>query len=366
MPVCIRKAYSRYKEKQVFEFAEEWGSSPFFITLCALYKVKGMVFIMEKIVVLDGFVINPGDLTWDGLKEFGELTVYDRTPEDKVVERIGNSSVAFACRTPITKAAMDACPSLKFIGALATGYNYIDCEAAKMKGIPVANVPTYGTATVAQHAIALLLEVCNRVGEHSKNVTDDGQWVDGEEYCYWNHPMSELFGKTMGIIGVGRIGETTAGIAKALGMKVIGYDSYINPDLKERGFEFVTLDELYAKADVISLHCLLSPDTRGIINVESISKMKDGVIIINTSRGPLIVEEDLVQALNSGKVYALAADVVSVEPIRKTNPLLGSKKCIITPHIAWVTIEARRRMIETTISNLKHFLSGNPVNVVNP
>ena len=326
---------------------------------------RKLVKVMEKIVVLDGYTLNPGDLLWDDLRSVGELTIHDRTPDDSVIARIGNCSIVFTNKTPITKSTLDACPSVKYIGVLATGYNIVDCEAAKAKGIPVVNVPSYGTTAVSQHAIALLLEICLHVGEHCKSV-ENGQWANCPDYCYWNYPLIELSGKTMGIIGVGRIGATTAKIAQALGMRVIGYDSLENQDLKQQGFEYVTLDELLSNADVISLHCPLFPETQGIINAESISRMKDGVIIINTSRGPLVVEEDLAQALNSGKIYAAAVDVVSTEPIRKDNPLLMAKNCLITPHIAWAPVESRRRLMDSAVTSLKSYLAGTPVNVVNP
>jgi glycerate dehydrogenase len=319
---------------------------------------------MEKIVVLDGYTLNPGDMSWDSLKAFGELTVYDRTPVSKVAERIGNSSIVFTNKTPLTKEVLDACPSIKYIGVLATGYNVVDYEYAKVKGIPVANVPAYGTDAVSQFAVALLLEICHHIGEHSKSVAS-GQWANSEDFCYWNYPLIELAGKTLGIIGMGRIGAGTARIAQAMGMNIIGYDSNINPALQEQGFKFVGIEELFKESDVISLHCPLFPETQGIINAKNISKMKDGVIIINTSRGPLVVEEDLAQALNSGKVYAAAVDVVSEEPIKKDNPLLGAKNCLITPHIAWAPIEARKRLMDTAVSNLERWLSGNPANIVN-
>lgn len=319
---------------------------------------------MANIVVLDGYTLNPGDLSWESLKKLGSLKVYDRTPADKVIERIGTCDIVYTNKTPITKEVLDACPAIKFIGVLATGYNVVDYEAAKAKGIPVANIPTYGTMAVAQFAIALLLEICHHVGEHGKSV-QEGKWEDYPDFCYWNYPLIELAGKTMGVIGMGRIGVTTAKIAQALGMKIVGYDSTINPELQKQGFEFVALEELLARADVISLHCPLFPSTQGIINAANVAKMKDGVIIINTSRGPLVVEEDLAQALNSGKVYAAALDVVSIEPIKKDNPLLKAKNCIITPHIAWAPKESRQRLMDIAVDNLKKYLAGTPVNVVN-
>lgn len=317
-----------------------------------------------KIVILDGYTLNPGDLTWDELKTLGEVVVYDRTPAAEVAGRIGDAEIVFTNKTPIDKSVLDACPAVKYIGVLATGYNVVDVEAAKAKGIPVVNIPTYGTAAVGQFVIALLLEICHHVGEHSQSVKA-GDWTKNADWCYWNYPLIELAGKTMGIIGFGRIGQQAAAIAQALGMKILAHDSYQNAALVSDTLQYASLDELFAKSDVISLHCPLFESTKGIINKQNIAKMKDGVIIINTSRGPLIVEEDLAEALNSGKVYAAGVDVVSVEPIPADNPLLKAKNCIMTPHIAWAPIESRARLLNIAIDNLKSFLANAPVNVVN-
>lgn len=319
---------------------------------------------MPKIVVLDGYTLNPGDLSWDGMKRLGDLVVYDRTPTNLIIERIGDAEIIFTNKTPLTKDTLEACPSIRFIGVLATGYNVVDYESAKTRGIPVTNIPTYGTAAVAQFAIALLLEICHHIGAHGQTV-QAGRWTKNEDFCYWDYPLIELSGKTLGIIGMGRIGATTARIAIALGMKVIGCDSFVNNELVALGIKYVGYDELFAESDVISLHCPLFPDTQGIINKSNIEKMKDGVIIINTSRGPLVVEADLADALNRGKVFSAAVDVVSTEPIRQDNPLLTAKNCIITPHIAWAPKESRTRLMEIAVDNLAQFLSGNPVNVVN-
>ena len=313
-----------------------------------------------KIVILDGYTENPGDLSWDGFEALGELTVYDRTPLDKIIERIGNAEVVYTNKTPITRETIESCPNIKFIGMLATGYNVVDVEAAKEHGVPVSNIPTYGTAAVGQFAIALLLEICHHIGHHNKAV-HDGKWQNNIDWCFWDYPLIELAGKTMGIIGYGRIGQTTARIAKALGMDVIAYDTNASAGTEE----YVSIDELYKRADVISLHCPLFPSTEGIINKDSISQMKDGVIIINTSRGPLIVEKDLADALNSGKVYAAGVDVVSSEPISADNPLLTAKNCFITPHIAWASKESRQRLMDIAVSNLSAYLAGHPENVVN-
>jgi len=317
-----------------------------------------------KIVVLDGYTLNPGDLSWDELKALGDVVVYDRTSADKTAERIGDAEIVFTNKTVINKEVLDACPAVKFIGLLATGYNVVDVQAAKGKGIPVVNIPTYGTAAVGQFVTALLLEICHHIGEHSQSVKA-GDWTNNADWCYWNHPLIELSGKTMGIIGFGRIGQQTAVIAQALGMRVLANDSYQNEALESETLKYASLDELFAKSHVISLHCPLLDSTQGIINKTNISKMKDGVIIINTSRGPLVVEEDLAEALNSGKVYAAGVDVVSAEPIKADNPLLQAKHCIITPHIAWAPIESRSRLLNIAVDNLKAFLTNAPVNVVN-
>jgi len=317
-----------------------------------------------KIVVLDGYTLNPGDLSWDGLKALGDVVVYDRTPADKTIERIGDAQIVFTNKTVINKEVFDACSAIKFIGVLATGYNVVDVDTAKQKSIPVTNIPTYGTTAVSQIAIALLLEVCHHIGEHSKSVAN-GDWTNCPDWCYWNSPLIELAGKTLGIIGFGRIGQGTAKIAQALGMKVLAFDSYEVEALKSDTLHYVGLDELLANSDVISLHCPLFESTQGIINKNNIAKMKDGVIIINTSRGPLVVEEDLAEALESGKVYAAGLDVVSSEPIKANNPLLTAKNCIITPHIAWAPKESRLRLMNIAVDNLAKFLGNTPINVVN-
>lgn len=317
-----------------------------------------------KIVVLDGYTENPGDLSWEGLERFGELTVYDRTPADQIDRRMQGAEVVYTNKTPISKETIEVCPDLKFIGVLATGYNVVDVNAAKEKGIPVTNIPTYGTDAVAQYAIALFLELCHHVGEHSQCVKQ-GDWTNNQDWCFWNYPLIELAGKTIGIIGYGRIGQKTGQIAQALGMKVLAHDACQNPALVSDTMRYAELDEVFAEADAISLHCPLFPSTEGIINKASIEKMKDGVMIVNTSRGPLIVEEDLRDALNSGKVGGAACDVVSTEPIKMDNPLLQAKNMIITPHIAWAPKESRQRLMDIAADNLKAYSDGNPINVVN-
>lgn len=319
-----------------------------------------------KIVVLDGYTENPGDLSWAPLEALGDVTVYDRTAYTEsplIAERIGNADVVVTNKTPISRATLEACPGMKLVAVLATGYNVVDCAAAKEKGIPVVNVPAYGTAAVAQFTIGLLLEIALHIGQHNESV-HNGEWERSEDFCYWKNPMMELAGKTMGFIGFGRIGQSVAAIAKALGMRIIAY----NRSQCESGralAEYVDLDTLLATADVISLHCPLFPETQGIINRNSIAKMKDGVILLNTGRGPLIVEQDLADALESGKVAAAGLDVVSTEPIMADNPLLKAKNCIITPHIAWAPIESRRRIMDITAENIRAFLAGAPINVVN-
>jgi glycerate dehydrogenase len=295
--------------------------------------------------------------------------VYDRTATTAegtklILERIGDAEIVFTNKTPLTAEIIAAAPAMKFIGVLATGYNVVDVAAAKAKGIVVSNIPTYGTTAVAQMAIALLLEVCHHVGAHSDAV-HRGDWTNNKDWCFWNYPLIELAGKTMGIVGFGRIGQNTAQIAQALGMKILAHDSYKIPELESGTLRYVELDELYAESDVISLHCPLFDSTKGMINKASIAKMKNGVILINTSRGPLVVEQDLTDALNSDKVAAAGLDVVSSEPIGADNPLLKAKNCIITPHIAWAPKESRGRLMDIAIENLRQFLAGTPVNVVN-
>ena len=317
-----------------------------------------------KIVVLDGYTLNPGDISWEGMEALGEVTVYDRTKPEEVVERIVDAEVVYTNKTPITRDTLDQCGNIRFIGVLATGYNIIDIEAAKEKGIPVSNIPTYGTAAVSQFAIALLLELCHHIGEHSDAVKN-GEWTSNPDWCFWKYPLVELAGKTMGIVGFGRIGQDTGKIAQALGMKVLAFDAYKRPELESETCRYADLDTLLAESDVISLHCPLFPDTEGIINKDTIAKMKTGVMIINDSRGPLIVEEDLRDALNSGKVAGAALDVVSTEPIKMDNPLLSAKNVILTPHIAWAPKESRQRLMDIAVENLQCFVDGAPQNVVN-
>lgn len=319
-----------------------------------------------KLVVLDGYTENPGDISWEPLEKIGDLTVYDRTSyveSDLIAERIGDADIVILNKTPLSKATIDKCPNIKMVAVLATGYNVVDYNYCKEKNIPVANVPTYGTDVVGQFAVGLLLEICSHFGYHDRSVKK-GEWENNADWCYWHYPMIELAHKTVGIIGFGRIGQTTGRILKAMNMKVLAYDNFPNESGKEIA-EYVDLDTLLKESDVIALHCPLFPDTEGIINKDTIAKMKDGVIIINNSRGQLIVEQDLADALNSGKIYAAGLDVVSSEPIKKDNPLLKAKNCIITPHISWAAKESRQRIMDIAADNIKKFLAGEPVNIVN-
>lgn len=317
-----------------------------------------------KIVVLDGYSLNPGDLSWDGLKGLGDLTCYDRTEPNDILTRIGDAEIVITNKTPLTAEIISACPKMEYIGVLATGYNVVDVQAASSNNIFVCNIPTYGTTAVAQFVFALLLNICHHVQDHS-NAVFGGQWSKAPDFCFWNFPLTELAGKTMGIIGYGRIGQATGRIAQAFGMKVIAFDSYENSDLLSDSMSYGTLNELLSRSDVISLHCPLFKETEGIINKNNIAMMKDGVIILNTSRGPLIVEKDLAEALNSGKVRAAGLDVVSTEPICEDNVLLKARNCIITPHIAWAPLESRSRLMDIAVSNVKGFLDGNIANKVN-
>ncbi len=317
-----------------------------------------------KIVVLDGYTLNPGDISWQGFEKLGELVCHDRTPAGQIVERIGNAEAVIVNKTPLSAATLDACPGIKYIGVLATGYNVVDIEAAKRKGIAVTNIPTYGTVAVAQYVFALLLEICHHVAHHAETVRN-GRWSKSVDFCYWDYPLIELAGKTMGIIGFGRIGQAVGKIAQAFGMKVLANDAFVNHALEGENLRYAELDELFAKSDVISLHAPLFDSTKGMINAASLAKMRNGVIVINTSRGPLVVEEDMAKALASGKIAFYATDVVSVEPILPDNPLLQAKNCLITPHIAWAPKAARQRLMDIAVDNLAAFVAGKAKNVVN-
>lgn len=316
-----------------------------------------------KIVVLDGYTENPGDLSWDGLRALGELTVYDRTRPEEAASRIQDAEIIVTNKVPVTRSLLGQCTGIRYVSVLATGYNVVDLKAASERGIPVSNVPAYSTAAVGQFTIGMLLEICCQIGFHDRSV-HNGDWAACPDFCYWKTPLIELAGKTMGIIGFGRIGRQTGAIARAMGMQVLATGS--RPCDEGRAIaEYVDLDTVLRQSDVISLHCPLFPETTGIINKDTIAKMKDGVIILNMARGPMIVEEDLAQALNSGKVYAAGMDVVSQEPIRADNPLLTAKNCFITPHIAWASRECRQRIMDITEQNIRSFLEGNVRNRVN-
>ena len=317
-----------------------------------------------KLVILDGYTENPGDLSWDGL---AEVTVYDRTSltdPAQTIARIADAEIVLTNKTPLPRAVFEACPNIKMVGVLATGYNVVDIACARERGIPVCNVPAYGTASVSQYAIALLLEACHHIGHHSDAV-HAGRWASCPDWCFWDYPLIELEHKTIGIIGFGSIGQSVGKVARALGMNVLATGSHPTEAGKAIG-TYVDLDTLYAQSDIISLHCPLFPENREMINKDAIAKMKDGVILLNTARGALIVEQDVADALNSGKMYAAGLDVAAVEPLPATSPLLTAKNCIMTPHIAWATKEARQRLMNIAVDNLRCFLDGKPQNVVNP
>ena len=316
--------------------------------------------MQHTIVILDGYTLNPGDLSWEGFEAFGDVTIYDRTEQQQILS-IGSADIVITNKTPLDAQTIAMAPNLKYIGVLATGYNVVDIEAARRRGVVVTNIPTYGTDAVAQFAFAMLLEIAHHVQHHSDAVKE-GRWTNHQDFCFWDYPLIELAGKTMGIIGYGRIGQATARIARAFGMQVIAYDVSQQSGNSE---VYVDLDTLLGSSDVISQHCPLFESTRGIINKDSIARMKDGVILLNNSRGPLVVEQDLADALNSGKVYAAGLDVVSEEPIKADNPLLSAKNCLITPHISWAPKESRQRLMDIAVENLKAFLEGKPQHMVN-
>jgi len=315
-----------------------------------------------KIVILDGYNKNPGDLSWAPLEQLGQVVRYDHTSPDQALERMADAEIVLTNKVKITAPMMEACPKLRYIGVTATGYDVVDLAAARARGIPVTNVPVYGTDSVAQHAIALLLELTNRVGLHNDSV-QAGDWCRSADFCYWVSPITELAGKTMAIVGYGRIGQATGRIAKALGMKLLAVDNYQIPGHTDA--VYVTLEEALSQADVITFHCGLTAENRGLVCRETIAKMKDGVLLINTARGGLIVEQDLRQALESGKVGGAGLDVLSAEPMKPENPLLGAQNCILTPHIGGCSYQARERLLQVAMENVAAFLEGRPVNVVN-
>ena len=316
-----------------------------------------------KIVVLDGHALNPGDLSWDCLRQFGQVTVYDRTPADMVVSRIGDADIILLNKVTIGADILDACPTVKLICVLATGYNVVDCEAARLRGIPVCNVPAYGTDAVAQFTFALLLEICHQVGHHDRAV-HAGRWAENPDFCFWDTPQMELAGKTIGIIGFGRIGRAVGKIARAFGMQVLAYNRSRCAEGEAIG-EYVTLEELLQRSDIVSLHCPLTTENRHMINGDTIAKMKDGAILLNTARGPLVEEQALCDALSCRKLRFAAADVATVEPLPADSPLLDAPNCILTPHMAWAPVESRQRILDCTVSSIRAFLDGCPINAVN-
>ena len=318
---------------------------------------------MHKIVVLDGYTLNPGDLSWSELEKMGSVSVYDRTGKEDVVKRIGDCDIVLTNKTLITREIIESCPDIRYIGCLSTGYNVVDLKTAGEHGIVVTNIPAYGTEAVAQFTMALLLEITSRVGMHSDAVKN-GQWSSCPDFCFWNAPMYELNGKTMGIVGFGAIGQSVARKAEAFGMEVLAYRRTPDTSLETEHCRMASMEEIYEKSDIISLHCPLTEDNYQMINKDTIEKMKDGVILLNTGRGGLLCEEDVREALDRGKIRAAGVDVASTEPIRKDNPLLQAKNIWITPHIAWAPRETRQRLMDQMNQNLKAFLKGEPVNQV--
>jgi glycerate dehydrogenase len=317
-----------------------------------------------KLVVLDGYTLNPGDLNWEGIKKFGNLEVHDRTAESLIVERCKGAEIIFTNKTPLRESVLSQLPDLKYIGVLATGYNVVDVDYAKTRGIAVANVPGYGTASVVQMTFALLLELCQHVQSHSDSVRQ-GDWAASPDFCYWNYPLIELEGKSIGIIGFGSIGQKVADIATAFGMNIIGFSRTRSDQSHRKNFKWAELDDLLKESDVVSVHCPLFPETQGIINKDSLRLMKRTAFFLNTSRGPLMVDQDLADALNDGIIAGAGIDVLSVEPPSANNPLFKAKNCLITPHIAWATKEARSRLMGIAENNLSSFLNQKPINIVN-
>ncbi len=317
-----------------------------------------------KIVVLDGYTTNPGDLSWEGLKSFGECVIYERTSVEQIYERIGDAEIVFTNKTPLNSDIFNAKKQLKFVCVLATGFNVVDVDSASEHGVIVTNIPAYSTVSVAQLVFALLLEMCHHVAYHSKTVFD-GKWSNCRDFCYWDYPLIELAGKTFGIIGYGRIGSEVASIAGAFGMQVIAFNKDKRGISEDGKVKLCRLDEVLATSDILSLHCPLTDATTGLIDTNTLSKMKDGAILINTARGPLINERNVREALESGKLAGFAADVLSAEPPKEGSPLIGAPNCFITPHFGWAPKASRERLLNIAQNNLKCYLEGNPVNVVN-
>lgn len=317
---------------------------------------------MTRIVILDGYTLNPGDLSWDEFLALGDCRIYDRTPADCVAERARGAEIVLTNKTVLSREVLAQLPDLKYIGVLATGYNVVDIEAARERAIPVTNVPTYGTRSVAQMTFALLLELAHHVGEHARTVRE-GRWSTSEDFCYWDHPLIELAGLTMGLVGLGRIGRATAELARAFGMRALAHDPLVPAD---GDVEAADLEGLLRASDVVSLHCPLTEETRGLINAERLALLKPSAFLLNTSRGPLVDEQALADALNAGRLAGAGLDVLAVEPPSADNPLLRAKNCLITPHIAWATRSARRRLMDGVLANIRSFQQGRAENVVNP
>lgn len=315
-----------------------------------------------KIVVLDGYTLNPGDLSWDALESLGDCIIYDRTEPEEAVARAIDADIIITNKTVLDGDILAELPNLKYISVLATGYNVVDIDAARERDIPVSNVPEYSTRSVAQMVFALILELTQHVGAHS-NAVRSGKWTQSIDFSFWNYPLIELEGLTMGIIGLGRTGKAVADLAKAFGMNVIAYTR--NPEAVHPGVSNVDLDTVFRESDILSLHCPLTPETQGLVNSERLSLMKQTAFLINTSRGPVVNEQDLADTLNSGCIAGAGLDVLSTEPPKPDNPLLSANNCIITPHIAWATKSARERLMKITVENVKSFIEGSPINVVN-
>jgi glycerate dehydrogenase len=320
---------------------------------------------MKKIVVLDGYTLNPGDLSWDGFTQFAPIEVHDRTESSKIVDRSKDAEFILTNKAPLNADMLRQLPELRYIGVLATGYNIVDVDVAKERGIPVCNIPTYGTASVAQHTFALILELTINAKLHGDAVRA-GEWSASQDWCFWKSPLSELEGKSLGIVGFGRIGRRVAEVGNAFGMKIIAHDSVQSNPPAYDGFRWATLEELLGDSDIVSLHCPLFPETQGLMNTARLKLMKQSALLINTSRGPLVVDRDLADALNDGIIAGAGLDVLSVEPPAADNPLLSAKNCLVTPHIAWAAKEARARLMNLAVENLAAFVRGKPQNVVNP
>lgn len=317
-----------------------------------------------KIVFLDGYTANPGDLSWKQFEELGEFKVYDRTEPKKIIERIGDAEYVFTNKCVIDKKVIDCCPNLKWIGVTATGYNVVDIEYAKIKGIPVTNAPAYSSDVVAEYSYGLLLQLFHKIKEHS-DLVHKGKWSKSPDFCFCDFPQMELYGKTVGIIGFGNIGRRSAKIAEAFGMKVLIATNYPDHTFSSENIQFADVNTVITRSDIVNLHCPLTEDNREFINKDTIQKMKDGAIIINTARGGLIHEKDLAEALQSGKIAGAGLDVLSKEPPDKDHPLVGMPNCIITPHVAWASKEARHRLLTIVSNNLKEFINGKSINCVN-